>query len=265
VRRNPDYVAPENLTWPEMDDLFGEHVDHYRKINSGIHVALLGTTRGGKTTLATGGQSEPGHGLLAHFEDVLVIDSTGDPGSIHDYGIPVARFGAIRGHRRLSVSRNSPKTRELIYKYMNRAVGQKGVAIYCDEVRQLAEKKFFNLGETMEHIWLFCAKQGTSLIGGSQAPRWLPGAFYDQSKSSFIFGMQDRRARKRLAEIGGDTDTLEIVIPTLSMQNYEFANVGIDGIVRTSRYELPKKNASPSAGNSERMPVTDSGLTVVRG
>lgn len=250
------YTPPEILSWPDMDALFGDNVRHYRKMNSGIHVAMLGTTRGGKTTLATGGVSEPGNGLLAHFDDVLVIDSTGDPGSIHDYGNPVQRFGAIRGHRRLTVTRMTPKTRALIYKYVNRAVGQRGVAIYADEVRQLAEKKFFNLGEALDHIWLFEAKKGTSLIGGSQAPRWLPGSFYDQSKSHFIFGMRDRRAMKRLAEISGDVDTLEVVIPNLNMQNWEFANVDINGEVRLSRYELPKEPT--------KLTEKERSLTVVR-
>lgn len=254
------YRPPELLSWPEMDDLFGENVAHYRKMNSGIHVALLGTTRGGKTTLATGGVSEPGNGLLAHFDNALIIDSTGDPGSIHDYGIPVKKFGSIRGHQRLTVTRMNEKTRALIYKYINRAVGQRGVAIYADEVRQLAEKKFFNLGEALDHIWLFEAKKGTSLIGGSQAPRWLPGSFYDQSKSHFIFGMRDRRAMKRLAEISGDVDTLEVVIPNLNAQNWEFANVDINGTVRISRYEIPKPVSETSRNQVENKPA----LTVVR-
>lgn len=225
------------LSWSDMDALFGEHLNEFHKINSGMHVALLGTTRGGKTTLATGGAS--GRGILSHWEDCLVLDSTGDPGTIKDYGKPVTKFGAIRGHRRLSVNSMSDKNRELIYKYMNRAVAQGNIAIYADELRQLSDKKFFGLEPILNHTWLFTAKRGVSLVAGSQAPRWLPSSFYDQSKTHFIFGMRDRRAMKRLAEISGDVDTLEMVIPNL--QRFQFAYVGMDGEVSISKFEEPPK------------------------
>lgn len=241
------------ISWPEMDSLFAEQVKEFTKIKSGIHVAMLGTTRGGKTTLATGGGS--GAGILSHFENCLVLDSTGDPGFISEYGTPVKKFGAIRGHQRLTVSNMSPKSRELIYKYVHRAVAQGNVAIYADEVRQLVDKKFFDLGPMLDHVWLFCAKRNVSLIGGSQAPRWLPSSFYDQSKCHFIFGMRDKRAMKRLAEISGDVDTLESVIPNLA--RWQFAYVGIDGNVSISKFEIPKIKP-------KRKPLAETGLTVVR-
>lgn len=220
-----------------MDALFSEHLLEFQKIRSGMHVALLGTTRGGKTTLATGGKS--GMGILHHWENCLVLDSTGDPGTIKDYGKPVQKFGAIRGHRRLSVSDMSDKSRQLIYRYMNRAVAQGDIAIYADELRQLTDKRFFGLESVLNHTWLFTAKRGVSLIAGSQAPRWLPSSFYDQSKTHFIFGMRDRRAMKRLAEISGDVDTLELVIPRL--ERFQFAYVGMDGEVSISKFVEPPK------------------------
>lgn len=251
-RAEPDY---KTLPWSEMNALFAEHIQEFTKIKSGVHVALLGTTRGGKTTLATGGPT--GNGILSHFENCLVLDTTGDPGFISEYGKPVKKFGAIRGHQRLTVTNMQPASREKIYKHIHRAVGQGNVAIYADEVRQLVDKKFFDLGAIMDHVWLFCAKRNVSLIGGSQAPRWLPSSFYDQSKMHFIFGMRDKRAMKRLAEISGDVDTLEAVIPNLA--RWQFAYVGIDGNVSVSKFEIPK--AAPKV---KREPLDVSGLTVVR-
>jgi hypothetical protein len=49
----------------------------------------------------------------------------------------------------------------------------------------------------------------------------------------------------RLAEIGGDYDTLKAVIPTLS--KYEFAYVNPDGDVTTSMFELPRERAEQPA------------------
>lgn len=235
-----------------MNQLVKEQINEYTQIQSGIHIALLGTTRGGKTTLATGGNSEPGSGLLGHFENVLVIDSTSDPGTISQYGRPVRKVGKIEGHRRLTVNSMGAESRAKIHKYLSKATAQGNIAIYLDEVRQLADPKFFRLGSVLDHLWLFTAKRGVSVIGGTQAPRWVPSAFYDQSKIHFIFGMRDRRAMKRLAEISGDVDTLETTIPTL--ERWQFAQVGTDGEVRISKFEMkstPKKTSKDKQVPSE--------------
>lgn len=228
-----------------MDLLIGEQIAEFRKINSGIHIALLGTTRGGKTTLATGG-GNPERGLLAHFEDVLVIDSTSDPGPISRYGKPLNKYGGIHGHRRLTITDMSMKSKQSIHKAISRAVRQGNIAIYADELRQLTDKKFFGLGPLFDHLWLFTAKRGVSVIGGTQAPRWLPSAFYDQSKMHFIFGIRDKRSRDRLSEISGDIDTLRTIIPTLGQ--WEFAHVGIHGDISVSKFSIkppPKRNEKP--------------------
>lgn len=239
----------EFFPWPQLDSLIKDQITEFAEINSGIHIAMLATTRGGKTTLATGGSSTPGKGILGNFENVLVLDTTSDPGVIHDYGKPVQKYrGRIEGHRRLTVGDMKIETKRKVHGYMQKAIKQGNVAIYADEVRQLADRKFFGLGPMLDHIWLFGAKHGVSLIGGSQAPRWLPSSFYDQSKMHFIFGMRDRRAMKRLAEISGDVDELERTIPNLD--RFHFAHVGIDGEVRTSVYNLTR-NVRKTTGEKQ--------------
>ena len=226
------------VSWEAMDDSIRESVDAFREINSGIHVAILGTTRGGKTTLVTGG-GDPKRSLLRHFPDCLILDSTADPGYLSNYGKPISKYGAIRGHQRLTVSDMSMKSKEKMHKYISKAVAQGNVAIYVDELRQVTEKKYFGLGPTMDYLWLFGAKKGVSVIGGTQAPRWIPSAFYDQSKLHFIFKTRDERSMKRLAEISGDVNTLRNVIPNLD--RYEFAHVNLEGDVSISRFELGQK------------------------
>lgn len=244
-------MSVDVLPWNDLHSLFKSEAAKFFRIKSGMHVALLGTTRGGKTTLAIGSESNPG--LLSHWENCLVLDTTGDPGPLKDYGKPLTKFGGIRGHQRLTVSDMTERSRERIHKAIGRAVRQGHTAIYADELRQLIDKKFFGLGPVFDHLWLFTAKRGISLVAGSQAPRWLSSAFYEQSKAHFIFGIRDRRAMKRLAEISGDVDTLELVIPTLN--DYQFAYVGTNGAVSVSQFELkPRRKVA-------RQP----GLTVVRG
>jgi len=244
------------VPWEQMDSMIAEEVEEFRQIKSGVHVALLGTTRGGKTTVATGG-GNPERGILRHWEDVLVLDTTGDPGSISSYGKPVNRFRGIHGHQRLTIGDMSHKSKELVHKWIGKAVAQGHVAIYADELRQLTEKKYLGLGPTMDYLWLFTAKKDVSLVGGTQAPRWIPGAFYDQSKIHLIFGMKDIRSRKRLAEISGDTDTLNRVIPAL--QRYEFAHVGLDGDVAISKFDLKPKAKAAEKLQEKRIRIYNSG------
>lgn len=247
------------LSWQEMDSLIAEQVEEFRSIKSGIHISLVGTTRGGKTTLVTGGGNQE-RGLLRHFENVLVLDTTGDPGAISDYGKPVQKFGAIHGHRRLSVkgkmnmSTTIPmEVKEKVYKYIAKAAGQGDVAIYADEVRQLCEPKFFGLKAALEHLWLFGAKQGTSLIGGTQAPVWVPGSFYDQAKLHILFHVRDIYRMKRLAEIGGDTKLLQKVIAEL--KRWEFALVDIEGNTQISKFDLHRKKQPKNEPEEPRLTV----------
>lgn len=254
AQESPSVKAPF-VQWGDLDAMIAEAVYEYQKINSGIHMSLLATNRSGKTTLATGG-GNPGQGLLRHFEDVLVLDTTADPGPISSYGKPLPKFGRIRGHMRLTVGDMSTKSREKLLKGIRRAHDQKGpVAIYADEIRQLTDRKYFALGPQLDFLWLFGAKQGTSLVGSTQAPLWVPGAFYDQAKLHFLFHIRDERRMKRLSEIGGDTKTLREIIPHL--QRYHFAYVDLDGDVYTSKF-VKRPTRNPEAEENRRVQVLPS-------
>jgi hypothetical protein len=205
-----------------------------KNLKVGKHVALLAPNGGGKTTLAV-------LGVFPFYENLLIIDSTADPNPpLLDYGEPLKKYGAIEGHRRLTVNDLSSKSREKIFRAMQKAFQQGHTAIYVDEVRQVAEKKYFGLEAQLKYFWLFGRKRGVTIIGSSQAPRFLPSEFYDQSKAHFLFKIRDRRAMKRIAEISGDVDTLEKVLPSLNHEAFEFAFVDLGGDVHRSIMELPK-------------------------
>jgi hypothetical protein len=205
----------------------------------GNHVAVIAPTGGGKTTLVT-------KGILPMFgtADVLVLDTTADP-KLSSYGQPYQKYGKIKGLRRLTVGDLSPESTAKVHKAMSRAYKQGGVVVMFDEVRHITDSKYLGLGASAESLWLFSRKRENLVVGLTQAPRWVPSAFYDQSRLHFIFRIRDKRAMIRLAEIGGDMDTLKAVLPTLA--KFEFAYVNSDGDVTTSMFELPRERAEQPA------------------
>lgn len=222
--------------WKNLRPLVQEEI--IGDLTRGNHIALIAPTGKGKTTLAT-------KGLLPMFHnvaDILVIDSTADP-KLSNYGKPYQKYGKIKGLRRLTLSDLSAESTAKVHKAMSRAYKQGRCVVMVDEVRHLTDKKYLGLGAAAESFWLFSRKRENIMIGLTQAPRWVPSAFYDQSKLHFIFRIRDRRAVVRLAEIGGDYDTLKTVLPTL--QGYEFAYVNSEGDVTTSQFDLPRERSQP--------------------
>lgn len=209
-------------------------------LTRGHHVAVIAPTSGGKTTLVTKGLLP----MLQGTADILLLDTSSDP-KLKNYGQPYSKYGKIKGLRRLSVSDYSAASTEKIHKAMNKAYKQGNCVIVFDEVRQITDKKYLGLQASAESLWLFSRKRENLVVGLTQAPRYVPSAFYDQSQLHFIFRIRDKRALLRLAEIGGDYDTLKQVLPTLA--KYEFAHVNSDGDVTTSMFELPRERAEQPA------------------
>jgi hypothetical protein len=133
-----------------------------------------------------------------------------------------------------------------IHKALSRAYSQGDVVIYADEVRQLADKGFFGLGAAMDNIWIFGGKRGVTMVGSTQAPRYVPSNFYDQSQAHFLFKIRDLRARRRLAEIGGDTAL--IMETAADLPKYHWAYVNPDGEVVVSKMDLPQSRDTEQKG-----------------
>jgi len=244
----------EYIPWRTLRKMIKEELT--ADLTHGNHFSVIAPTGGGKTTLVT-------KGLIPMFEgtaDILLIDSTADP-KLAKYGKPVKKFGKIEGIRRLTLNDLTDQSSTKARMFMEKAYKQGGVVTIFDEVRHICDKKYLGLQASAESMWLFSRKRRNIVGGLTQAPRYVPSAFYDQSKLHFIFKIRDRRAMLRLAEIGGDYDTLKEVTPQL--KPYEFAYVNSYGDVVVSKFDLKApsitvKKAKPGsnlAGESRRIVV----------
>lgn len=220
-----------DILWKDLREQIKEELT--ADLDRGNHFSLIAPTGQGKTTLAT-------KGLIPMFEgiaDVLLIDSTADP-KLAKYGKPYRKVGRIDGIRRLTINDLRFDSATKVRKALERAYKQGEVVVIFDEVRHICDRKYLGLQAAAESLWLFSRKRRNIVGGLTQAPRYVPSAFYDQSKLHFIFKIRDRRAMLRLAEIGGDYDAIKAIAPTL--QKYEFAYVNADGDVTVSKLDLPK-------------------------
>lgn len=233
VKGSSERAPAEIVPWEEMRHILREDLEPSSR-TAGLHFGLLAPTRGGKTTLTT-------KGILPIYSSievpVLLIDSTADP-KLKDYGDKMPRFGGkFKTIHRLTIGNIDHESVLAVYRALNKAMDQGDMVVYVDELRHVADPKFMGLGKALEHIWLFGGKHGITLGAASQAPRWLPSSFYDQSKVHFLMRIRDERARKRVGEISGDTEVLKPLLPHL--RKYEFAYVSPEGDVLRSKYKMP--------------------------
>lgn len=96
--------------------------------------------------------------------------------------------------------------------------------MYADETRLLTGAEYLGLGAHLDAVWISGRSRGITLLAASQAPRFLPSSFYEQPTYHAIGRVRDRRAIRRLGEIGGDTDILADVVPKLG--DHEFLILG---------------------------------------
>src|SRR5581483_2445295 len=117
------------------------------------------------------------------------------------------------------------KAREVVAQALRSAYRQGDWVIVLDETRAVTDRRHPGLGLDgyTAAIWLRGRSRRVTLIAATQAPRWVPSSFYDQPRRHWIGFVQDARARKRLEEIGGNTDQLLVTIDQL--QEHQFAYV----------------------------------------
>ncbi len=208
----------------------------------GDHISIIAPTGYGKSYLGL-------RGLIPMRRHVIVLDPKGGDDTLDRYGgrritraptrFDLWRYGDERGGWKLRVNPDLRSARAVFDQTMRigwrdsrrlRKDTGEGITYYVDETRILADK--LKMRDHLETLWIGGRSRGVSMVGATQAPRYVPSEFYDQPTFVAIGNVRDRVAVRRLAEIGGDTDLIQHVVPRLSW--HEFLIVGPRYAVRTT-------------------------------
>jgi len=220
----------------------GEWVDGLSQVwKPGDHVAIFARTDWGKTHLVL-------HGLAPLWPDSyrwLTVDVKGDDYTLTGWGHAVRGLPPrlLRDRYEEQVWRvmlprgvaNLGRNRAACLKALRTARNERGWVIHLNEVRALSDSKSpcLDILPDLEELWMR-GRPHVTLIAETQRGAFAPGSMYDQSSHVYVGKFTDLRMRRRLAEIGGDTDNLIRVVGQL--QEHEFAYVRtVDDVMQIVR------------------------------
>jgi hypothetical protein len=208
----------------------------------GEHMAAMGATGSGKTTLMV-------KGCLPIWRHVLFLDVKGGDSSAAKFDGKPLRGALPRinvftqeydyDSYRVIAPADTKAARALMLDALELVKRDGRWVVYIDEYRIMADKQFLGLEADMDWHYLFGRSRGITVIGGTQAPRKVSPAMWEQaSHLFFIAGNRppDRRAVYRAAEISGlDMDLLRDIVPQLDKHEFLYLGPSFSAV---SRLEL---------------------------
>lgn len=194
----------------------------------GEHVSIFAPTGAGKTVLAI-------RGLLPLREHVLTLDAKGGDPELRRAGRTLPRYPRwweldSRGENRIRIFTKPERLRAVFADALGSVWDDGGWTLYLDEARLATD--YLGLSRPLHKLWLFARSRGVSVVAGTQAPRWVPSAMYDQARHLFIGRVRDRRVVDRLSELASDVDGLRTLIPRLGRFEFLYLGSGPPAVVR---------------------------------
>jgi hypothetical protein len=201
-RRDRRVVA---LSWPNF-------LDHMRdNWTPGQHMALIGPTGEGKTTLAIG--------LLNLRRYVLALDAKGYDDSLAASGYerllawpPASRHrdNIANGHPARFIvgghARTDGEVAELgrLLEATVKGVREEGRwTLYLDEFQLLADRRMMGVTHQIEELLISARTRGTSVMCAFQAPSWVPRAATRQATWCICWQTHDEDNLKTIAQSMG--------------------------------------------------------------
>lgn len=194
----------------------------------GEHLSIFAPTNGGKTVLSR-------RGLLPLRRHVLTVDvKGGDPELERDRGRKTypERWELRRETNRFRIAPDPDHARETVAEVLGRVFKDGGWTIYIDEVRLVSDSDYLGLEKALTKLWLFARSRKVSVVGATQAPRFVPSAMYDQAEHRLIGRLQDKKTVQRLAEIISDVPGAVELIPRLPRHHFLYAGPAGTAVVR---------------------------------
>jgi hypothetical protein len=205
----------------------------------GDHVSIFARTDWGKTHLVLKG--------LANLWDEeypwLCVDCKGDDPMLQGFGHRVGKLPPRIIRERFHDSQRYrivvpysvdqiPKAAATVREALRTARRETGWILHFNEARALTDPKAPGLGLSgqLQAYWRM-GRPHVTIIAETQAPRWVPTDMYDQSSHVYIGGNLDERARRRLGEIGGDTDNIWRTVSLLGEHEFLYVR-SLDGLMQ---------------------------------
>lgn len=212
---SPDIVA---VPWEIFLEWMGEVWE------AGQHIAIVGPTGEGKTTLAVP--------LLKIRKWVIALDPKGEDSTLQKSGFTRVTKLPLPRKIRNDVAEEKPAhlimgggsdslaadkaLRKLMAEALEMVRGQGGWTIYADEFQILADQKMFGLGAFVERLLVSARSKGTSVVTSYQAPAWVPKAALRQASFVMLTGNRDPNMIKTIAEaMGREWKDLYIMVQNL--------------------------------------------------
>ena len=195
------------MPWEQFEPWFA------KKWKQGEHVAIIGATGYGKTTVIDN--------LLKSRRHALAIDVKGGDKTLaklqaHGFvrtGWPLpakvyrdirrgkpARF--IVGHKPRTME-EIPKLKLTVAQCIHDIFSEEGWTAYIDELQMAASTKMMNLGGIIETNLIAGRDRGLSILTAMQQPAWVPRSAHGQASWLFVFPTRDQDVADRIAEIAG--------------------------------------------------------------
>ncbi len=180
----------------------------------GEHVALIGPTGVGKTTVAVQ--------LFAHRKYVLALDPKGGdstlgklaargferidrwppPRNVRE-GIAEGKPARLIVGAPVRVEADRAKLKKLFSETLAGAFEMGGWTIYVDELQIAADQRIMNLTAQIELNLIAARDRGVSMVSSYQRPARVPKTASDQATYLFVWYTRDDDVVKRVAEMMG--------------------------------------------------------------
>jgi len=179
----------------------------------GQHVALVGPTGTGKTTLMVG--------VLPLRDYVLALDPKGGDSTLSrllDVGFQPSEWPPTKEVRKqieegypaqlivgskLTGTEDLPRLRQQIATALRDAFNERGWTVYIDELQIVADRRFMNLGGSVERNLIAARDRKVSMVMSFQRPANVPRAASEMATWFIVLYTRDRDTVERLAEMAG--------------------------------------------------------------